>query len=308
MGAFLRLIDTSNKAALDRHVQNKSSTRAKVRTRKSGWRDASSYLGPHSRIGELMKRLMIATFVTALASTSFAQTTTETLVVTPSNLRGWSTADTRTGGTVGFILDSTAPAGTGALQLTTNATTTAKAQFMHAASTPLAEVTALSYYTKHNPSTLFASGDASYQLVVYLCGPGSGFTTFVFEPYQNGVVTPGVWQSWDVAAGQMWSSRTVNCPGAGGVVAGGGGAPFYTLEGLQAAFPGAVVVGFGVNIGSNNPSYDVEVDLVQFNETIYDFEVFHAATNPEDCKKGGWSTFTPPYKNQGQCVSATVPQ
>ena len=61
-----------------------------------------------------------------------------------------------------------------------------------------------------------------------------------------------------------------------------------------------------MNIGTFNPSYDVEVDLVQFNETIYDFEVFHAATNPDDCKKGGWSTFSPPYKTQGQCVSATV--
>ena len=251
-----------------------------------------------------MNRLLIATFVTAAAATSLAQVATETLVVTPTNLRGWTTADTRPGGTVALIPDSSAPGGTGALQLTTDATTTAKAQFMHAASTPLADVTALSYYTKQNASTAFTGGDASYQLAVQLCGTGS-FTTFVFEPYQNGVVVTGEWQSWDVAAGVMWSSRTVSCP-TGGVTAGAGGAPFYTLTDLQATFPDAVVVGFGVNIGSFNPSYDVEADLVQFNETIYDFEVVHAATNPEDCKKGGWSTFSPPYKNQGQCVSATV--
>jgi hypothetical protein len=204
------------------------------------------------------------------------------------------------------MLDSTTPAGTGALQLTTDASTTAKAQFLHEASTPLSEVTALSYYTKQ-VSASFAGGDASYQLLVNLCG-ASGFTTFVFEPYQNGTVTPGTWQSWDVDAGQMWSSRNVSCEGAGSVAAGGGGAPFYTLAGLQAAFPNAMVIGFGVNIGSNNPSYNVEADLVQFNETIYDFELFHAAKDPEECKKGGWSTFSPPYKNQGQCVSSTVPQ
>ena len=108
----------------------------------------------------------------------------------------------------------------------------------------------------------------------------------------------------------MWSSRSVSCS-TGSVVRGSGGPPFYTLAGLQAAFPNAVVVGFGVNIGSNNPSYNVEADLVRFNETIYDFEVFSAPTDPEECKKGGWSTFNPPggpYKNQGQCVSATVRQ
>ena len=108
----------------------------------------------------------------------------------------------------------------------------------------------------------------------------------------------------------MWSSRSVSCL-TGSVSAGAGGAPFYTLAGLQATFPDAVVIGFGVNIGSNNPSYDVEADLVRFNETIYDFEVFSVATDPADCKKGGWSTFNPPagpYKNQGQCVSAAVPR
>lgn len=252
-----------------------------------------------------MKRLLIAAFVSAVATTSFAQSSTETLVVTPTNLRGWTTADTRPGGTVAFILDSTAPAGTGALQLTTDATTAAKAQFMHSASTPLSEVTALSYYSKQN-SASFVEGAASYQLAVNLCGT-TGFTTFVFEPYQNGIVAPGTWQSWDVDAGQMWSSQNVSC-GTSSVVAGAGGPPFYTLAFLQAAFPNAMVIGFGVNIGSFNPSYNVEADLVQFNETIYDFELFHAAKDPEECKKGGWSTFNPPYKNQGQCVSSTVPQ
>jgi hypothetical protein len=253
-----------------------------------------------------MKKILIAAFVTTVGATSLAQVATETLVVTPTNLRGWTTADTRPGGTVEFVLDSSAPAGSGALRLTTDATTAAKAQFMHAATTPLADVTDLSYFTKQN-SAAFIGGDASYQLAVNLCPSQPSFTTFVFEPYQNGVVIPGEWQSWDVAAGLMWSSRTVSCP-TGTVTAGGGGAPFYTLADLQAAFPDAEVIGFGVNIGTFNPAYDVETDLVRFNETIYDFELVHAATNPEDCKKGGWSTFSPPYRNQGQCVSATVPK
>jgi hypothetical protein len=251
-----------------------------------------------------MRQFIFATFVVlGLVPATWAQED-ETLVVTPVNTRGWTTSDTRPGGTVTFVEDATAPGGSGALQLTTDATTTAKAQYLHEASTPLAEVTDLSYYTKQN-SALFPGGDPSYQLIVNLCGT-TGFTTFVYEPYQNGVVTPGVWQEWDVDAGLLWSSRTVTC-GSEGVLAGFGGAPFYTLSDLQTRFPNATVIGFGVNIGSNNPGYNVEADLVRFNDTTYDFELFSTPGDANECKKGGWSTFNPPtgpYKNQGQCVSA----
>ena len=95
------------------------------------------------RRGESMKRqfglvtilAMIATFVFGSAGTVGAAGTT--VVVTPTNTQGWSTADTRPGGAVNFVADATAPAGAGALQLTTDATTTSKAQYMHAANTPL---------------------------------------------------------------------------------------------------------------------------------------------------------------------------
>lgn len=235
------------------------------------------------------------------------------VIVTPTNTQGWSTADTRPGGAINYVVDATAPGNpsVGALQLTTNPTTTAKAQYMHAASTALADVTELSYSTKQN-SASFVSGDASYQLVTCLGGvvAGScvGFTTFVYEPYQNGVVVPGTWQSWDVDAGQLWSSRSYT-DGTCTVVAGGGGAPFYTLADLKAACPNAVVSGFGVNIGSNNPSYDVEADLVNFNGTTYNFEPYVVASNKDECKKDGWMNLTDangqPFKNQGQCVAYT---
>jgi hypothetical protein len=131
----------------------------------------------------------------------------------------------------------------------------------------------------------------------------SGFTTLVYEPYQNGSVATGTWQSWDVDAGQFWSSRTVTCSN-GGVVAGAGGAPFYTLSQIATMCPQAVVVGFGVNIGTYNPSYNVETDLVSFNGTAYDFEPAISPTTKDSCKNGGWQTFNAPtFKNQGQCVS-----
>ncbi|GAC1547393.1 MAG: hypothetical protein NVS4B8_12080 [Herpetosiphon sp.] len=228
-----------------------------------------------------MKRMTVTLFVMmmalAISSVAFAAST---VVVTPQNPRGWTTADTRPGGLVTFVADPTAPRGHGALQLTTDATTTAKAQYMHAASTPLARVTELSYYTKQ-VAAIFPQGDPSYQLPLNLNGD-SGFTTMVFEPYENlgnngnVAIIPNTWQRWNVAAGQFWSTRTVVCTGGPvvgqGVTAGFGGAPFYTLAQLKTMCPKAVVIGYGVNIGSNNPGYNVETDLFNFNGRIYDFE------------------------------------
>ncbi len=235
---------------------------------------------------------------------AFAATTN----VTPANPDGWSTADTRPGGAVNFINDATAPLGTGALQLTTDATTTSKAQYLHAANIPIADVTELGYATKQN-SASFAGGDASFQLIVNLNGAAGGFTTLIYEPYQNGTVIPGSWQTWDVDSGQFWSSRTVTCTnGTGGVTAGGGGAPFYTLSNIKEMCPETVVIGFGANIGSNNPSYDVEVDAFTVNGTTHNFDpnpVPVTVANKEACKNNGWKTSTAPvFKNQGDCVSS----
>jgi hypothetical protein len=64
-----------------------------------------------------------------------------TVVVTPAHPQGWSTADTRPGGTVSFVADSTAPAGSGALELRTDSTNAAKAQLMHVTNTAIADAT-----------------------------------------------------------------------------------------------------------------------------------------------------------------------
>ena len=239
-----------------------------------------------------------------------------TIVVTPTNTQGWSTADTRPGGAVSFVLDSSAPSGVGALRLTTDATNAAKAQYLHAASTPLADVTELSYHTRQISSP-FAQADPSYQLVVCLGGATpstcTGFTTMVFEPYENvglgtpgGVVIPNVWQQWDVDAGRFWSSRTYSDGGTCSVTAGFGGAPFYSLAALKSMCPNAVVAGFGVNIGTFNPSYDVYTDLFNFNGTTYDFEPYLVPTNKDQCKDGGFLTAKradgSSFKNQGDCI------
>ena len=205
-----------------------------------------------------------------------------------------------------FVADATAHSGRGALQLTTDATTTAKAQYMHSASGPLASLTEASYYTKQNAAS-FPLGDPSYQLPVYLLGGTTGFSTLVFEPYQNpeeGAVVPGAWQQWDVASGLFWSTRTVACEN-GTILGTPGGPAVYTLSAVEQACPNAVVAGFGVNVGANNPAYDVETDLFDFSGTVYDFEPsIGPPTSKDQCKDGGWQTFNnPTFKNQGDCVS-----
>ena len=262
-----------------------------------------------------MAALAITGLAAAIALPIATHAASSSVIVTPTNTQGWSTADTRPGGAVNFVNDSTAPGNPnlGALQLTTDATTAAKAQYMHAANTALSSVSELSYYTKQN-SASFPGGDASYQLVVCLNGAPTatdcpGFTTLVYEPYQGGqgAVVPGTWQQWNIGTtGLFWSSKSVTCSN-GPVTGSAGGPSIYTISDIQALCPSAVVAGFGVNVGTYNPSYDVETDLVDFNGTTYNFEPYQVATDKDACKNGGWMTQTDvngnSFKNQGACVS-----
>ena len=78
---------------------------------------------------------------------------------------------------------------------------------------------------------------------------------------------------------------------------------FFLLKNIC---PNAVVTGFGVNIGSNNPSYNVYTDLVNFNGTTYDFEPYEVASNKDQCKSGGFNSVKrndgSSFNNQGDCI------
>lgn len=235
---------------------------------------------------------------------AFAATTT---VVTPGNTQGWYSADTRAGGQINFVDDATSHYPSGALQLVTDNTNEAKAQYLKNVNTSLSNVTNLSYYTKYVAGPAIA--DSTFQVVVYLNGT-SGFTTFVYEPYWNGTVNmSGVWQNWNVNASdaKLWSSKTVNIGGSCSVVSGVGGPPFYSLDWIRTNCPDAIVLSVGVGVGSYNPNYNVETDGVVFNDTTYDFEASAPLVSPtskDECKHDGWETFNnPTFTNQGQCVS-----
>jgi hypothetical protein len=257
-------------------------------------------------LGKTLLGFVALAFPGVLALSSLgASAAASTVVVTPTNTQGWSTADTRPGGAVNHVADPTSPYPSGALQLTTDGTNAAKAQYLHSASGSLNSVTNLSYSTKQVSGP--ATADPSYQLAVDLNGSATGgFTNLVYEPYWNGTVAPGEWQTWDVTNGQFWSSGTFS-DGTCTVAAGAGGAPFYTLSALKTACPDAVVLGFGVNVGTYNPNYVVEADGVQFNDTTYNFELTNAPTDKNACKNDGYKNLTDQngvvFKNQGQCVS-----
>jgi hypothetical protein len=248
------------------------------------------------------------TLLVAGASSAVAGTT---IVVTQTNQQGWSIADTRPGGTVTFVSDPSSPLPSGALQLTTDLTAAAKAQYLHAANTPLTSVTEAGYHTNQVSGTPVA--DPSYQLAMCLNGGTTtatcGFSTLVFEPYQNplmGPIVPNAWQHWNVESGLFWSTRTVICSN-GTVLGTSGGPAIYTIAQVNSICPSAVVIGFGVNIGTNNPGYVVRTDGFDFNGTTYDFQLANPPTAKDQCKDGGFVNLTDDqgntFSNQGQCVA-----
>lgn len=232
------------------------------------------------------------------------------VVVNGTDTKGWYPGDIHEGGAVSFFGDATSPFPTGVLALTTDATEDAKAQYLKLANIPLAQVTDLSYYTKHVAGP--ANAAASYQLNINLWGVPDWTTAFVFDPSSNGQVVHDTWQKWDVDNGRFWANDSV--PPI--VVIGAGSEPFYSLEQLKGAYPNAIVHSFGVYAGTFDPDYNVgtskqnlnlEVDGITFNESTYDFEAAPTlATSTDQCKDGGWMSFQSAYKNQGQCVSSIV--
>ena len=273
--------------------------------------------------------------VLAVAMTTRTQALTGNTYVTPTDEQGWTSlaplADTRKTGVVEIVADDTALYGDASLRLATgsiapiNGVYQDKAQYMKAAGVPLSEITTLGYSTKQIEAS-FAAGLPSFQLAVCLNGlnpdtevggcadiDGSitnSFTTLVYEPYVdqgNAAVLNNTWQTWDVDAGKLWSSKDVD-----DYIVSTQGEVTYTLADIQERYPNAVLAAFGVNVGSNNPSYDTRVDGVTVNDVVYDFElevpeVVLTPTTKEECKDGGWQTLVNtngvPFRNQGQCVS-----
>ena len=264
------------------------------------------------------KILQVGTFlgaVSALASPA-AYAESATITVTPTAKDNWIN-ESVSGGAVAYVDGSPAGLGSSSLQLKTTTDNASKAVYAHPENMKLSDLKSASYWSKQ-VSASSAGGSASMVLGVDLNGDGTWDTNLVFEPYwQNNLspdgapVTAGEWQKWDVQGGALWSSRSFG-EGEAALVAGSGGAPFYTLDNVLANYPDAKLTGIGVSVGSYNPDYTIDVDGVELNGVTYNFEntasnTGTVPTTKDDCKNDGWKTLSNVdgrmFKNQGQCVS-----
>lgn len=172
-------------------------------------------------------------------------------------------------------LDGTVPAeyvpgpdgadGAGSIEL--NAKTPAdKSDFYHATDTKLSDVGALGY-KQHTEG----AAQASYQLKILDAkrtdGDSTGFTTLVWEPYQNGQPL-GSSDGWvneaNIQDGKWWSTRPI--AGANGQ------SQLVSLDDIVAANPDAHVTAYGVNLGRNNAVSTSNVDDIAFGCTTWNFE------------------------------------
>jgi hypothetical protein len=209
----------------------------------------------------------------------------------PENDTSWFLEDTNSGGTVALTDEYGAPAGFGdsALKLTT-ADSTGKAQALtphDVFNRPLLGVNHVSYDTYSDSSSEFNQANASIQLQVDTNGVDvtGGFTTLVYEPYNNPLDNPVLqdeWQFFNATNGNRWSTRRISCVGGAFVVEpGAGGPPFTRPNAVAVGCPGAVVLQIGVSIGSGSGANVVATDGVRINIVGYDDETWNFESGPK---------------------------
>jgi hypothetical protein len=209
----------------------------------------------------------------------------------PETDTAFYTEDTNATGTVGLSTDFGAPAGFGssALKLTT-ADDTGKAQALTGHdlfNESLSAVSHVSYYTYSDSSSEFNQANASLQLQVDTNGldTAGGFTTLVYEPYNNPADNPVLqdqWQFFNATNGNWWSTRAISC--VGGLFTldpGAGGPPFTTPQTVGLACPGSVILQIGVSIGSNAGANTVATDGLRINITGADDSTWNFEAGPK---------------------------
>lgn len=266
----------------------------------------------------------VLTCAAALASSGTAMAAVATQVVTEADVarqaedtpptKSW-VLYTRAGtpATAGIFREGPGapPLGTGSFG-TSTATGAEKVQlfnFDHVG-TKLGDVDRIAYSTYRTAGT--GNQLPALNLVIDFNGPAvaGGFSTLVFEPVYNldqQPVVDGTWQSWTATgSGVWWSTKPIN-----GQCAGATDFCDKTWQEIVANNPDATVLGgAGVNQGSGNAGLTAATDAFTFDETTYDFEQNVKPRSKDDCKKGGYASYTtgtppqPAFKNQGECVSS----
>jgi len=268
----------------------------------------------------LLTKISLLSALAILVAVPFASAVTTT--VTPSNKQGWKSYS-KDGGTVVYVEDPTVGDGFGAstLQLKTENTVASQVGYYHDIAKPFRSLPGLSYMAKtlsantpvESSSQPNPGGSAGMTLFVDVNGDGAFDTSLVYEPYlsdgsqSNEPVMPNEWQTWNVLAGSVWSSREYDSA-AMKIEKGTGGSVLYKLSDILAAYPNAGLMGVALNVGTYNPGYTVNVDAVTVGDVVYDFQrQIETTALKEECKKDGWKELRTEdgqaFKNQGRCVS-----
>jgi hypothetical protein len=285
------------------------------------------------RIKRVITLTIIAVMVALVAIGGVVTATSSTVVVTPSNLNGWTMQHDTCGltatGSQSFVEGpGSPPEGTGSHQFNIGPDGDSFEAMRNSSlnGTLLTNITALSYSTYVQQ---FGSGGQAPYIILNIDWDNNGITDdqLFFEPvYQNGTysgasvpnqcgsnpacVVLGQWQEWDALIGGWWVGND-----------GFGGPPLVTLQQYAAAHPGARVTNpasglgaFRVTTGCGGAAWqnfignaDAVIIGANGNTTNYDFELHNAPTSAGQCKSGGWQTFNPsrpagPFKNQGDCI------
>jgi hypothetical protein len=279
----------------------------------------------------ILRTTSVRTFPAAalLLALSAASASAATTVVTPSNLgqpgdpdagSGWFFYNDETDtidNTLGTFVagPATPPLGSGSAQISVIGTQRRNLATYRFSGTPLADITELRFST-YNPSAgnPGSSNRSAYlQFNVDFDGSDTWQRRLVYVPSRNGTVIQDQWQEWDaISSGNaLWTYSGSTWPG------GGSGGTAKTWSQILAQYPGVRIrvsdSWLGMRVGEPYPDgYTENLDAFELstagNEQIFDFEaVMPAPTDKDQCKDDGWRTFTdPPYKNQGECVSAVV--
>ncbi len=243
------------------------------------------------------------------------------VVVSPSDMNGWAFGpDSGTAGTGQMVSGpSTPPTGPGSAQMTATLDTD---RFMLGTighnSTKLSDITSLMYSTYRNTGGSALAIALQFNIDTDITDSNIAWQgRLVYEPYYTQTVLDDTWQTWntlsDSGTGNWWFS------GAPGNVSCSIGNP-CTWNEVKTAFPNAGIhATLGATlfkVGGGWTGFDGNVDNFTIGvsgvDTTYDFELVAPVIIPENkdqCKNGGWQSFTnPSFKNQGECVSSVVSQ
>lgn len=242
------------------------------------------------------------------------------VVVSPSNMNGWffydDNADVINNALGSFVTGpGSPPGGIGSAQVSTTTGQRPNLATYQFSGTPLADITALRFYT-YNPSA-GNSGSADRSGYLHFNVDFNNTDTWqrrlVFVPNQNGTIIQNQWQEWDAINGgnAMWSYSGTTWP-----VTGEPGSTLKSWSQILSDYPGVrmrVTDSFlGIRVGEPyTGSYTENIDVFTFGTAggtkQFDFEPYEVASSRDACMNGGWQSLRrangSSFKNQGDCVS-----